>query len=66
LLYRYGCTAGVGHILEDAVRSDFRCALFCGEVCFALALSLLVTMVLISAEAYEAGDHMAQLLETAF
>jgi len=48
------------------VRSDFRCALFCGEVCFALALSLLVTMVLISAEAYEAGDHMAQLLETAF
>jgi hypothetical protein len=39
---------------------------FCGQVCFALMLSLLVTMVMVSAEAYEAGHRMAQLLETSF
>jgi hypothetical protein len=56
----------LANILEDAVGRAFRHALFCGQVCFALALSLLVTAVLVSAEAYEAGSHMAQLLETAF
>ena len=56
----------LANILEDAVGRAFRHALFYGQVCFALALSLLVTAVLVSAEAYEAGSHMAQLLETAF
>jgi hypothetical protein len=50
-------------ILEDAMGRAFRHALFCGQVCLALALSLLVTMVLISAEAYETGGHMTQLLD---
>jgi len=64
-------TATVGpsvsaHILEDAVRRAFRHASFYGQVCVALALSMLVTMVLISAQAYQADGHMEQLLKTAF
>jgi len=35
------------HILVDAVGRAFRYTLFFGQVCFALMLSLLVTIVLI-------------------
>jgi hypothetical protein len=41
-------------------------AMFAGRVCFALMLSALITLFMVSAEAYEANGHMAELLRNSF